>query len=158
MKRVFVALGANLGEPAAQLDAACQALAALPDSRLIAVSRYYRSTAVGYENQPDFTNAVAELASTLPPLQLLDALLAIEAEAGRVRTFQNAPRPLDLDLLLYGEQQIAHPRLTVPHPRMLQRAFVLLPLAEIAPTLSIAGAGPLAALLSAVDAASLTPL
>src|SRR5690606_1860938 len=113
-------------------------------------SSLYRSAPVGVTGQPDYTNAVIAAETTLPAPELLTALLAIEQAAGRTRDYHQAPRTLDLDLLLYGETEIHQPGLEVPHPRMHQRAFVLLPLAEIAPQASIPGHGPVAALLPGV--------
>lgn len=149
----YVALGANLGEPQATLRSAIAALAALPAARLVAASSLYRSAPVGLRHQPDFINAVVQLevdAAVLPAPTLLDRLFAIEAAFGRVRSIRNAPRTLDLDLLLYGAQVCDTPQLTLPHPRMRERAFVLAPLLEIAPDLVIPGLGAVAALLPAV--------
>ena len=128
----FVALGANLGQAQASVQAAFDALANLPDTRLTGRSRLYR-TAPHEASGPDFINAVARLETRLSAPALLDALQAIENAAGRERPFPNAPRTLDLDLLLYGDACIDSPRLTVPHPRMGSRAFVLHPLADVAP-------------------------
>lgn len=128
----WIGLGANLGDRGAALVQAVQALAALPATRLLKISGLYASAPID-AGGPDYLNAVAELATRLEPLALLDALQSIEHAAGRERPYRNAPRTLDLDLVLYGEQQIQNERLTVPHPRMAERAFVLLPLAEIAP-------------------------
>ena len=130
----YIALGANLGQPAATLRRAFAALAALPESALLAHSSLYRSAPI-QSSGPDYINAVAAITTGLPPLALLEHLLQIEQSEGRQRPWPNAPRTLDLDLLLYGQQRIQTPRLTIPHPRMHQRAFVLLPLAEIAPAL-----------------------
>ncbi|MGE0097677.1 MAG: 2-amino-4-hydroxy-6-hydroxymethyldihydropteridine diphosphokinase [Hydrogenophaga sp.] len=130
----YVALGANLGDPAQALLGALSALNATPGVRLVKASRPYRTAPVD-SSGPDYVNAVAEVATTLCAPALLDALQAIELAAGRERPFRNAPRTLDLDLLTYGAGRIASERLTVPHPRMSERAFVLVPLAEIAPTL-----------------------
>ncbi|HEY6898082.1 MAG TPA: 2-amino-4-hydroxy-6-hydroxymethyldihydropteridine diphosphokinase [Rhodocyclaceae bacterium] len=149
MSLAFVALGANLGDPMATLKLALQALDDLPQSRLTATSSFYRTAPVGLKNQPDFINAVAALETGLDADALLDALFAIEGEFGRQRSVPNAPRTLDLDLLLFEAQCCDSPRLTLPHPRMHQRAFVLAPLAEIAPNLAIPGHGPVAALLAA---------
>lgn len=135
--RAYVALGANLGEPVAYLRAAVDDLAALPHTTLVARSSLYRSAPVGLLNQPDFINAVVAIDTALAPIDLLRALLAIEARHGRVRSVPNAPRTLDLDLLLYGEHTLASAELTLPHPRMHQRAFVLLPLLEIAPEITL---------------------
>ena len=139
--RAFVALGANIGEPVTCLRAAAAELAALPDTTIVARSSLYRSAPVGLINQPDFINAVVAVDTALAPLGLLHRLLDIEARHGRVRSVPNAPRPLDLDLLLHGDSRMDSPELTLPHPRMHQRAFVLLPLLEIAPDASIPGLG-----------------
>ena len=141
MNKAFVALGSNLQQPRQQVAQALEALARLPDTRLIAHSSLYRSAPVGYDNQPDFINAVAALETGLPPLQLLHELLALESTHGRKRPFPNAPRILDLDLLLYDDMVMNSAELTLPHPRMHERGFVLLPLAEIAPELLIPGHG-----------------
>ncbi len=144
MHTAFIALGSNLDNPEAKVQQGIAALAELPQTRLLAASSLYRSAPVGHADQPDFVNAVAQLATVLAPQDLLAALLAIEHDFGRERTFRNAPRTLDLDLLLYDEQCINEPELAVPHPRMHQRAFVLAPLVEIAPTCVIPGIGPAA--------------
>ncbi|MCD2511565.1 2-amino-4-hydroxy-6-hydroxymethyldihydropteridine diphosphokinase [Comamonas endophytica] len=128
----WIGLGANLGDRGAALAGAVQALAALPGTRLAQVSGLYASAPIN-AGGPDYLNAVAELATRLQPLALLDALQSIEQAAGRERPYRNAPRTLDLDLLIYGDIALATERLTLPHPRMGERAFVLLPLAEIAP-------------------------
>jgi len=128
----YVALGANLGDPVGAVRAALDALAGASGLRLMRASSLYR-TAPHEAQGPDFINAVAEVATTLNAPQLLRALQAIEQAAGRERPFRNAPRTLDLDLLLYGDARIESPALTVPHPRWRERAFVLLPLAELAP-------------------------
>ncbi|MGC2517626.1 MAG: 2-amino-4-hydroxy-6-hydroxymethyldihydropteridine diphosphokinase [Burkholderiales bacterium] len=146
--RAFVGLGANLGEPEVQVRRAIEALAALRGTRLVRASSLYRSAPIGYMDQPDFVNAVAEVETTLAPRALLDELLAIEAGFGRRREFANAPRTLDLDLLLYGDAVVAEPGLAVPHPRMHQRAFVLAPLVEIAGDIVVPGRGPAAGLLA----------
>ena len=145
----FIGLGANLGEPETQVRTAIAALGKLPKTRLVRASSLYRSAPVGYRDQPEFVNAVAEIETELGPDALLKDLLAIEARFGRTRSFPNAPRTLDLDLLLYGDRIIAQPGLVVPHPRMDERAFVLAPLAEIAPDTIVPGKGTAAALLSA---------
>jgi 2-amino-4-hydroxy-6-hydroxymethyldihydropteridine diphosphokinase len=128
----YVGLGANLGEPLAALQAALRALGALPGTRLVRNSRIYRSAPVD-AGGPDYLNAVAELQTALAAPELLRELQRVEADAGRERPYRNAPRTLDLDLLLYGSARIESDALTVPHPRMRERAFVLLPLAELAP-------------------------
>ena len=130
----YVALGANLGDPQQALRDAMERLAKLPGTAVTARSSLYRTAPVGTTG-PDFINAVVEVRTQLTAPALLDALLSIETEAGRERPWPNAPRTLDLDLLLYGGARIDSPRLTVPHPRMNERAFVLVPLAEIAPAL-----------------------
>ncbi len=148
--RAFVALGSNLGYPQATVQAALAALQSLPGSALAAASPLYRSVPVGLKNQPDFINAVAALDTQLSADNLLDELFAIEARFGRKREFHHAPRTLDLDLLLYGNETRSTPRLTLPHPRMHERAFVLLPLVEIAPETVIPGHGAAVALLEGV--------
>ncbi len=128
----FVALGANLGDAAQAVRAAMAALAALPDAKLTDASSLYTTAPID-SSGPDYVNAVVRLETSLTAPALLQALQQIEADAGRTRPWHNAPRTLDLDLLLYGAAQIHSPQLEVPHPRMLERAFVLVPLAEIAP-------------------------
>jgi 2-amino-4-hydroxy-6-hydroxymethyldihydropteridine diphosphokinase len=129
-----------------QIAGALDALAALPDTRLVRASSFYRTAPVGYAGQPDFVNAVVAIDTGLAPRALLDALLAIERQHGRVRTVPNGPRTLDLDLLVYGEVRLNEPGLTVPHPRMHERAFVMVPLAEIAPDFEAVGHGTAARL------------
>jgi len=145
----YIGIGSNLEEPHAQVAHAFDELARLPRTRLSARSSLYRSAPVGYAAQPDFVNAVAELDTALAPHELLAELQAIEARHGRRRSFANAPRTLDLDLLLYGEARIDEAQLVVPHPRMHERAFVLRPLVEIAPQAVVPGVGSAAALLAA---------
>lgn len=128
----YVALGANLGDAEAALREALLALNAVAGVRVQSASSVYRTAPIE-SSGPDYLNAVVEITTTLSAPALLDALQAIELAAGRERPYRNAPRTLDLDLLLYGESRIDSPRLTVPHPRMNERAFVLVPLAEIAP-------------------------
>jgi 2-amino-4-hydroxy-6-hydroxymethyldihydropteridine diphosphokinase len=154
LEPAYVALGSNQNGPQAQIRMAVEELAMLPDTRLGAVSSLYRSAPVGYLEQPDFVNAVALIETALAPAPLLDALLAIEGRHARVRSFPNAPRTLDLDLVLYAQREIEEPGLTLPHPRMHERAFVLVPLAEIAPDLIVPGRGRLSELLANVDASS----
>ena len=144
MIRCHIGLGSNLADPASQLRRALDGLARLPDSRLVDCSPFYGSKPVGPADQPDFINAVAALDTDLPPLTLLDALQRLEQDAGRERLRHWGERTLDLDLLLYGEQTIEHPRLTVPHPRMLERAFVLVPLAALTPALTLPDGSTLA--------------
>jgi len=143
----FVGLGANLGAPERQIRQAFLDLDAIPHTRLVRSSSLYRSEPVGYARQPQFVNAVAQLETGLPAERLLAELEAIETRHGRQRSFANAPRTLDLDLLLFGNAVIETEKLQVPHPRMHERAFVLLPLIEIAPDAVIPGRDPLEALL-----------
>ena len=141
ISRAYVGLGANLGaDIAATLTQAALQLAALPGTQVAALSSAWRSAPVD-AGGPDFLNAVAALDTTLLPLELLDALQAIELAHGRERPYRNAPRTLDLDLLLYGDLTLDTPRLTLPHPRLGERAFVLRPLLEIAPELAQLAAG-----------------
>jgi 2-amino-4-hydroxy-6-hydroxymethyldihydropteridine diphosphokinase len=149
MTLAYVGLGANLDEPRRQVRTAIEALRSLPQTRLVAVSDLYRTAPLGHADQPDFINAVAQLDTELPAEHLLEELQAIERRHGRERSFANAPRTLDLDLLLVGEQVMNSPRLVLPHPRMHERAFVLEPLTAIAPGVVIPGRGPAAALLAA---------
>lgn len=137
----YIALGSNLQNPVLQVKQAFTALSQLTNSSLIQVSSLYQTEPVGYENQPDFINAVAEINTTLSPTELLEALLSIENQAGRERPFANAPRVLDCDLLCYDAIEMHTQQLTLPHPRMHLRGFVLLPLAEIAPDLFIPNHG-----------------
>lgn len=136
-----IGLGANLNDPAAQVEYALAELDRLPGTRLLARSSLYASAPVGYVDQPDFINAVAQVETGLAPHALLAALLDIEHRHGRERSFRNAPRTLDLDLLLYGAAHFHEDGLTLPHPRMHERGFVLLPLLEIAPDAAIPGRG-----------------
>ncbi len=153
MIRAFVALGSNLGNPVQIVEDAIEAMAALRGSLLMAISSLYRTAPVGtsekLRHQPDFINAVVALDTRLNPRDLLDELFTVEARFGRQRSVKNAPRTLDLDLLLHGDTVQDDPDVTLPHPRMHERAFVLAPLAEIAPELVIPGRGPVAALLAA---------
>ena len=157
----YVALGANLADPLAQVRAAGRALASVPDCRLLRLSSLYRTAPVGNRSirgQSDFINAVAALYTRLSPAQLLDALFAIERRFGRRREYHHAPRTLDLDLLLYDERIVDCQRLRVPHPRMHLRAFVIAPLLEIAPQALIPGRGRAAAWLPAVSSQSIERL
>ncbi|MCM2462915.1 2-amino-4-hydroxy-6-hydroxymethyldihydropteridine diphosphokinase [Pseudomonas sp. CG7] len=132
MERIYIGMGSNLAEPAEQLRSAVQALAQLPDTQLGGVSAFYQSDSL-LPGPPRYTNAVAALDSRLAPLDLLDALQAIETGQGRERLERWGPRTLDLDILLFGDHLIDEPRLKVPHYHMQARAFVLYPLAELAP-------------------------
>jgi 2-amino-4-hydroxy-6-hydroxymethyldihydropteridine diphosphokinase len=138
---VFVGLGSNLADPEAQVLRAMQELDALPHVHVLQCSSLYRSAPVGNLNQPDFINAVVKLNTSLNPRDLLDALLALEQKCGRTREFVNAPRTLDLDVLLYDDFQHHEHGLTIPHPQMHIRAFVLQPLLEIAPACIIPQVG-----------------
>lgn len=145
----YVGLGANLGDREATLAAALEALARLPRTQLGERSSFYRSASMGAPG-PDYLNAVAHLRTALSPRELLDHLLAIEHAHGRTRSAPNAPRTLDLDLLVHGTRQVDEPGLVVPHPRLHERAFVVLPLAEVAPMLVIPVLGPIAGLKASV--------
>ena len=163
MKQAFVALGSNLANPISQVESAFAALENLPSTRVVKKSSLYKTAPIGYEaeqlNQiPDFINAVAELETDLTPLELLDALLEIENQAGRERPFQNAPRVLDCDLLLYENVSMESNKLILPHPRMHQRGFVLLPLFEIAAQLSIPNHGKIATLIHEQQFTGITKL
>ena len=153
-----MALGSNLNDPVAQIRAALRALAALPGMRLTGVSSLYRNPPEGGLDQPDFVNAVAELETRLGPVDLLKRLLEIERDRGRARSSPNSPRTLDLDIVLYGSQTVREPDLAIPHPRMVGRAFVLVPLAEIAPDAVVPGRGRVADLARKVDASGMIKL
>lgn len=159
MERVYIGLGSNLASPLEQLRSALDALAALPQTRLTAQSSFYASDPLGPADQPRYVNAVAALDTELSPLALLDALQRIELEQGRTRKAERwGPRTLDLDILLFGERQLNEPRLTVPHYHMHARAFVLYPLAEIAPQLRLPDGRALDELLAACPFAGLERL
>lgn len=148
---VFLGLGANLTNPVAQIQNAVAALRQLPQSKLVAVSSLYGSRPMGPQDQPDYVNAVAKISTGLTPLALLDALQQIEQQQGRQRKAERwGPRSLDLDILLYASHTIASERLTVPHYGLAQREFVLYPLAEIAPQLTLPCGTPLQTLLNKV--------
>ena len=148
MTIAYVALGANLGDAEGSLRAVMRELATLPGIRLLKSSSLYRTAPVGLKNQPDFINAAATLETDLDSRTLLQTLFGIEQRFGRQRSIPNAPRTLDLDLLLYGDEVSDDSTLTLPHPRMHERAFVLAPLAEIAPGLNIPGKGKVTDLLA----------
>jgi 2-amino-4-hydroxy-6-hydroxymethyldihydropteridine diphosphokinase len=163
MKQAFVALGSNLANPISQVESAFAALENLPNTRVVKKSSLYKTAPIGYETEqlnqiPDFINAVAELETDLTPLELLDALLEIENQAGRERPFPNAPRVLDCDLLLYENVSMESTKLILPHPRMHQRGFVLLPLFEIATQLSIPNHGKIATLIHEQQFTGITKL
>ncbi|MBB3059608.1 2-amino-4-hydroxy-6-hydroxymethyldihydropteridine diphosphokinase [Microbulbifer rhizosphaerae] len=147
MTRCFIGLGSNLTDPQQQLRSALDAIAALPQTTLLRCSSFYLSAPVGPGNQPDYINAVAELETRLEPLELLDGLQAIESAQGRERGIRWGARTLDLDILLFGQQHIDEPRLQVPHPRMVERNFVLLPLAELEPELQLPSGASIQTLL-----------
>ena len=147
MTAAFIGLGANLGDPQRQVQQAFRELDAIPHTRVVRTSSLYRSAPLGYTEQPSFVNAVAQVETGLPAERLLAELQSIEAAHGRRRSFANAPRTLDLDLLLFGDAVLDVPGLKIPHPRMHERAFVLLPLVEIAEGVAIPGRGAAKAFL-----------
>jgi 2-amino-4-hydroxy-6-hydroxymethyldihydropteridine diphosphokinase len=156
-----IGLGGNLGDVAAAIESAWAGFDALPQTKLLRRSRLYRTPAWGMTAQPDFLNAAAMLSTTLSADELLAELLRIERQAGRDRDMQSerwGPRALDLDLLLYGDAVIAHPGLCVPHPHLHERAFVLVPLAEIAPDVLVPGRGRVDTLLEMVNAQGIVAL
>ena len=153
MAKAFIALGSNLVDPITQIQTAFLALSHIPNSHVIKRSSLYQTAPVGYSTEqlshiPDFINAVVVVETVLAPLDLLEALLNIERLAGRERPYPNAPRVLDCDLLLYEEMVMQTEKLTLPHPRMHLRGFVLLPLFEIAPHLSIPNHGKISTLMN----------
>lgn len=153
MSLAYVALGSNLGDRHAALESAVRALSRAGE--VLAVSSIYETDPVGYADQPPYLNAVLALETPLTPEELLDVLLAIEQEHGRVRSFPNAPRTLDLDLLVFGDERRESEKLALPHPRMHERAFVLVPFAEIAPDAIVPGHdASVSELLSRIDAHS----
>lgn len=156
----FVGLGGNLGDAVATLRSAVQALADLPQTRLLQASSLYRTPAWGLQQQPDFINGVAMLDTQLDPRALLEALLGVERDFGRDREAGSrwGPRTLDLDLLLYGNAVIGEPGLQVPHPHLHERAFALVPLLEIAPDILIPGQGRARDALSSLDISAIEPL
>ena len=151
----YIALGSNLDNPKMQIQDAFAELDEIENTRLLQTSSLYASAPWGYADQPDFVNAVASVETELPPRRLLDELLKIETWHGRARSFANAPRTLDLDIALYGDEIVDEESLKIPHPRMHERAFVLVPLGEIAPDLVIPGQGPIAKLLERCNDPSL---
>ena len=156
--RVYLGLGANLGMPAAQVERALMLIGALPDTVLIARSPLYRSDPVGPAGQPDYCNAACAIDTALLPQDLLDAVQAIERDAGRVRDgIRWAARLLDIDLLHVEGLQLSTPSLTLPHPHLQARNWVLAPLADIAPDLVIPGVGPVAELARAIGRQGLQP-
>lgn len=145
--RAYIGLGSNLADPVEQVKTAISNLQSLPDSQLVAWSSLYASPPMGPQDQPDYINAVAAIETALTAHQLLDALQAIEQQQGRIRKRHWGERTLDLDVLLYGQNEIDDARLQIPHPGIALRAFVLYPLAEIAPDLTIPNAGEMEQLL-----------
>ncbi len=157
MITAYIAIGSNLGDPIAQAKLAIKALQELPQTHVSKTSSLYSSQPMGPQDQPNYINAVVEIKTTLAPLDLLDATQAIEQHQGRVRKDERwGPRTLDLDILLYGNETIDEPRLTVPHYGMKVREFVLYPLAEIAPNFILPDHTPLVDLLQLVDRNGLT--
>ena len=153
MAKAFVGIGSNLGDPERQIAAALERLAAEEGVELLAVSTLRKTEPVGYRDQPDFLNGAVELETVLSARELLERLLAIESRLGRVRGEGErfGPRTIDLDLLLYGDETIDEPALTVPHPRLAERRFALEPLAELDPTLEVPGLGPVQSLLAGLQ-------
>jgi 2-amino-4-hydroxy-6-hydroxymethyldihydropteridine diphosphokinase len=155
----YIGIGSNLDDPERQVRAAIDALGRLPRSTFAGASRLFRTAPWGKADQPAFVNAAAAVSTALPPRELLDALLAIERAHGRVRDGERwGPRVIDLDILVYGDARIDEPGLHVPHPHLGERAFVLLPLADLAPYLEIPGLGPVRALIEHIDATGCTAL
>ncbi|WP_295685336.1 2-amino-4-hydroxy-6-hydroxymethyldihydropteridine diphosphokinase [uncultured Nevskia sp.] len=156
--RVYLGLGANLGMPAAQVERALALIAVLPDTTLVARSPLYRSDPVGPAGQPDYCNAACLIDTTLEPLALLDAVQAIEVDAGRIRDgIRWAARLLDIDLLHIEGLSLSTPRLRLPHPHLQERNWVLVPLADFAPTLDIPGLGIVSELATEIGRAGLRP-
>lgn len=150
--RAYIGLGGNLGDPPSQIRRALDDLKRVAETRLLRVSGFYRTPPWGNTDQADFVNAVAEIETTLSARQLLEALLRIETLAGRVRGEERwGPRLIDLDLLLYGDTSIDEENLHVPHPRMSERAFVIVPLAELEPTLALPCHGRVSEILERID-------
>lgn len=147
----YIGLGSNLDDPVAQIRTALEALNRIASTRVVRQSSLYRTAPVGYADQPDFVNAVARVATGLAPRALLHELLELERGRGRIRAIPNGPRTLDMDLLLFDDECIAQDGLVVPHPRVHERAFVLVPLFEIAPEVSIPGLGTVSELLAGID-------
>ena len=156
--KAYVGLGANLGDPQRTLRSALRGLDGLPGTRCLRCSQFYRNPPLGPQDQDHYINAVAELETRLPPLQLLAWLLELERRHGRVRGRRWGERTLDLDLLIVGSQRMNTERLTLPHPRLHQRAFVLYPLAELVPRLKIPGRGGLSYWLARSSSRRLYPV
>ncbi|MES2831489.1 MAG: 2-amino-4-hydroxy-6-hydroxymethyldihydropteridine diphosphokinase [Pseudomonadota bacterium] len=145
----YIGIGANLGDAQSAVETAFDLLHTLPTTRLVEKSSLFRTMPIDAEGE-DYINAVACLQTQLSPSDLLAGLLAIEQQQGRLRSHRNAPRTLDLDILLYGQQRLQMPTLTVPHPRLTLRAFALIPLLQIAPFIEIPGLGPAHAYVAGV--------
>ena len=158
--RAYVGIGGNMGDVETTLTEATWAIDSLPQTSIRAQSRYYRTPAWGNTEQPDFINAVLELQTRLAPRVLLDCLLEIEERFGRVRSEGEkwGPRVIDLDLLTFGVEEIDEPGMHLPHPHLHERAFVLVPLAEIASTMQLPGLGQVSELLAGVDPAGIIPI
>ena len=148
MTLAYIALGSNLQSPKEQVESALHAISELPDTDLIKASAWYRTAPIGPGDQPDYINGVCAIETALEPLPLLKALQQIENDHGRERTLRWGARTLDLDILLYRNDIIDHPDLQVPHPRMAERNFVLVPLADVAPTLTFPSGQRLTELLA----------
>ncbi|HEV8686568.1 MAG TPA: 2-amino-4-hydroxy-6-hydroxymethyldihydropteridine diphosphokinase [Gaiellaceae bacterium] len=157
MTRAYVGLGANLGDREASLRAAVERLAETPGIEVIAVSTFRETDPVGYLDQPRFLNGAVALETELPPRALLEALLAVERSLGRTRGPRFGPRTIDLDLLAYGDQTVDEPGLTVPHPRLAERAFALEPLVELDPGLILPGMGALETVLRKLESGYVPP-
>lgn len=151
MTTVFIGLGSNLDSPKQHITTAIESIGEIQSTHVTKVSSLYKSKPVGPQDQGDYVNAVVELETELTPLDLLDNLQTIENEHGRVRNERWGPRTLDLDILMYGEEIIQNDRLTIPHVEMINRCFVLVPLAEIIPDIHIPGKGPVNDLLNTVN-------
>ena len=151
MTIAYIGLGSNMESPGQQINSAMKSLGKIQSTRIISTSSLYKSKPVGPQNQDDYINAVVKIETELESVDLLDCLQAIENEHGRVRNVHWGPRTIDLDILMFGDQIIQNERLTVPHPEMTNRSFVLVPLAEIDPGCNIPKMGPVSGLLSAVE-------
>lgn len=151
MNTVYIALGANLGDPVETLAEVVQQFKAMPEFERVACSSFYRSAPMGPQDQPDYVNAVLRAHTPLAPLALLDLLQSLEDEFGRVRSRRWGARTLDLDLLLFADLSLQHPRLTVPHPGLAERDFVVVPLHELAPTLRLPDGRQVAALFDTMS-------
>ncbi|WP_035106731.1 2-amino-4-hydroxy-6-hydroxymethyldihydropteridine diphosphokinase [Desulfovirgula thermocuniculi] len=158
MERAYIGLGSNMGDKKAGILRALEELGKTPGVALLRVAPLYRTAPVGYTDQDWFVNTVAEIDTALSPRELLAACLEIERRLGRVRGVRWGPRVIDLDLLLYGDLVVDEPDLAVPHPRMHERAFVLVPLADLAPDLVVPGRGKVRDLLCGLDTSGVCPL